>query len=80
MGGETRTTRHVTALHGCLHLGTDLDPAMATDSRFFWGLRLYLVCTPTGMPIIWAPANPKIGERDKVGAPITRSLIAFDSQ
>ena len=26
----------------------------ASHSRFFWGLRLYLVCTPTGMPILWA--------------------------
>lgn len=30
----------------------------ASHSRFFWGLRLYLVCTPTGMPIMWALANP----------------------
>ena len=36
----------------------------ASHSRFFWGLRLYLVCTPTGMPIMWALANPKIGERE----------------
>ncbi|WP_323377479.1 IS982 family transposase [Streptomyces sp. RB17] len=36
----------------------------ASHSRFFWGLRLYLVCTPTGMPIVWALANPKIGERE----------------
>ncbi|MFI8004550.1 hypothetical protein [Streptomyces sp. NPDC086010] len=25
----------------------------ASHSRFFWGLRLYPVCTPTGMPIMW---------------------------
>ncbi|MER5466934.1 IS982 family transposase [Streptomyces sp. NPDC002668] len=36
----------------------------ASHSRFFWGLRLYLVCTPTGMPITWALANPKIDERE----------------
>lgn len=36
----------------------------ASPSRFFWGLRLYLVCTPPGMPIVWALANPKIGERE----------------
>ncbi|MFD8003019.1 hypothetical protein ACFV4J_28375 [Streptomyces mirabilis] len=36
----------------------------ASHSRFFRGLRLYLICTPTGMPIVWAPANPKIGERE----------------
>ena len=40
----------------------------AAHSRFFWGLRLYLVCTPTGMPIMWALANPKIGEREVLTA------------
>ncbi|MEU9111377.1 IS982 family transposase [Streptomyces sp. NPDC048483] len=40
----------------------------ASPSRFFWGLRLYLVCTPTGMPIMWALANPKIGEREVLAA------------
>jgi Transposase DDE domain len=40
----------------------------ASHSRFFWGLRLYLVCTPTGMPIMWALANPKIGEREILDA------------
>ncbi|GAX57943.1 IS982 family transposase [Streptomyces olivochromogenes] len=36
----------------------------ASHSRFFWGLRLYLVCTPVGMPILWALANPKMDERE----------------
>ncbi|BAC19425.1 IS982-like element ISCef3 family transposase [Corynebacterium efficiens] len=36
----------------------------ASHSRFFWGFRLYLVCTPDGMPVIWGLANPKIGERE----------------
>ncbi|WP_369199170.1 IS982 family transposase [Streptomyces djakartensis] len=40
----------------------------ASHSRFFWGLRLYLICTPTGMPIMWALANPKIGEREVLAA------------
>ena len=40
----------------------------ASHSRFFWGLRLYLVCTPTGMPVMWALANPKIGEREVLAA------------
>lgn len=26
----------------------------ASHWRFFWGPRLHLVCTPTGMPILWA--------------------------
>src|SRR3954463_16797323 len=26
----------------------------ASHSRFFWGLRLHLVCTPAGLPVTWA--------------------------
>jgi hypothetical protein len=40
----------------------------ASHSRYFWGLRLYLVCTPTGMPILWALANAKLGEREVLSA------------
>jgi Transposase DDE domain len=35
----------------------------ASHSRFFWGLRLHLVCTPAGLPITWALADPKLDER-----------------
>ena len=35
----------------------------SSHSRFFWGLRLHLVCTPAGLPITWALANPKLDER-----------------
>jgi Transposase DDE domain len=40
----------------------------ASHSRFFWGLRLYLVCTPAGMPVLWALADPKLGEREVLAA------------
>ena len=42
----------------------------ASHSRFFWGLRLYLVCTPAGLPVLWALADPKIegGEREALKA------------
>lgn len=40
----------------------------ASHSRFFWGFRLYLVCAPDGMPVIWGLANPKIGEREAAAA------------
>ncbi|WP_181803385.1 IS982 family transposase [Streptomyces shenzhenensis] len=40
----------------------------ASHSRFYWGLKLYLVCTPAGMPILWALADPKIGEREVLAA------------
>jgi hypothetical protein len=36
----------------------------ASHSRWFWGLRLHLVCTPSGLPITFALANPKIDERE----------------
>ena len=50
----------------------------ATHSRFFWGLRLYLVCTPAGLPIIWALADPKLDERQVLTAVLDhdRHLIA----
>ena len=36
----------------------------ASHSRYFWGLRLHLVCTPSGLPITFALANPKADQRD----------------
>lgn len=44
----------------------------ASHSRFYWGLRLFLVCTPTGMPITWALASPKIDEREVMVAMLDR--------
>jgi hypothetical protein len=40
----------------------------ASHSRYFWGFRLYLVCTPEGMPVIWGLATPKLGEREVMAA------------
>ncbi|MGY1698490.1 IS982 family transposase [Geodermatophilus sp. SYSU D00766] len=34
-----------------------------SHSRWFWGLRLHLICTPAGLPITWALATPTIDER-----------------
>jgi hypothetical protein len=36
----------------------------AAHSRWYWGLKLYLVTTTEGMPITWALADPKLGERE----------------
>jgi hypothetical protein len=36
----------------------------AAHSRWYWGLKLYLLCAPDGMPITWCLASPKIGERE----------------
>ena len=36
----------------------------AAHSRWYWGLKLYLLTTPDGMPVAWCLASPKIGERE----------------
>jgi Transposase DDE domain len=36
----------------------------ASHSRWYWGVKLYLVTTAHGMPIGWCLANPKLGERE----------------
>ena len=35
----------------------------ASHSRFFWGLRLHLVCTRSGLPVLFAIAGAKADER-----------------
>jgi hypothetical protein len=44
----------------------------ASHSRFYWGLKLYLVCSGDGMPVMWCLANPKIGEREVLAALLER--------
>jgi hypothetical protein len=36
----------------------------AAHSRWYWGLKLYLITTREGMPVTWCLANPKLGERE----------------
>jgi hypothetical protein len=40
----------------------------ASHSRWYWGRKLYLVCTGDGMPVMWCLADPKIGEREVLAA------------
>lgn len=40
----------------------------ASHSRFFWGLRLHLVCTLHGLPIAWALTGAKADEREVLTA------------
>ena len=40
----------------------------ASHSGLFWGLRLYLVYIPTGVPILWALAYAKLGECEILAA------------
>jgi hypothetical protein len=45
----------------------------SSHSRWYWGLKLYLVCTGDGMPVMWCLANPKIGEREVLAALLDRN-------
>jgi hypothetical protein len=36
----------------------------ASHSRYFWGLRLHLVCTLSGLPVAFALAGAKAGEQE----------------
>ena len=35
-----------------------------SHSRWYWGLKLYLLACPDGMPVAWCLANPTNGERE----------------
>lgn len=45
----------------------------ASHSRYFWGLRLHLVCTPAGLPVSFALTNAKDDERETL-----RDLLEAD--
>ena len=51
----------------------------ASHSRFFWGMRLYLLATAEGMPILWCLANPKLDEREVMTALIEADHHLIDS-
>ncbi len=42
----------------------------ASHSRFFWGLRLHLICTPSGLPIAAALTGAKADQGDERTAAI----------
>ena len=39
----------------------------AAHSRWYWGLKLYLITSPDGMPVAWCLADPRLGEREVAG-------------
>jgi transposase len=45
----------------------------ASHTRYFWGLRLHILATPSGLPISFALANAKSDERE-----IARDLLDID--
>lgn len=67
--GTSRSTQQRSQLAGWANYGY-----CASHSRLFWGLRLHLVCAPWGMPILWALADPKIGERE-----VLSSMLEVDA-
>ena len=54
----------------------------ASHSRFFWGLRLHLVCTLQGLPVGWALTGAKADEREVLNAILdaTPSLVGKTRQ
>ena len=52
----------------------------ASHSRWFWGLRLHLVATPSGLPIAFALAGAKADERDVCADMIDAARIARPGQ
>ncbi|MGY1700794.1 IS982 family transposase [Geodermatophilus sp. SYSU D00766] len=55
---RSRPTVHRSELAGIAGYGY-----CPSHSRWFWGLRLHLICTPAGLPISWALTDPKLDER-----------------
>jgi Transposase DDE domain len=45
----------------------------ASHSRYFWGLRLYLLCAPDGMPVAFCLAGAKEPEREVAAAMLDRA-------
>jgi hypothetical protein len=56
--GTSRETVKRSDLAGWAGYGYD-----ASHHRFWWGLKLYLLAAPDGMPVAWCLANPDQGER-----------------
>lgn len=57
--GTSRETAKRSELAGWANYGY-----CASHSRYYWGLKLYLVTTLEGMPVTWCLADPKLGERE----------------
>lgn len=57
--GTSRETVKRSALAGLAGYG--YCPA---HSRWYWGLKLYLLTAPDGMPVNWCLASPRLGERE----------------
>jgi hypothetical protein len=56
--GRSKETTRRSDLAGCAEYGY-----CASHSRYFWGLRLHLLCTLHGLPVGFAPTGAKADER-----------------
>ena len=66
--GASRETVKRSGLAGWAGYGYD-----PSHSRWYWGLKLYLLAGPDGMPAAWCLANPKLGEREAAEALLDRA-------
>jgi hypothetical protein len=66
--GRSRETARRSDLAGWAQYGY-----CASHSRWFWGLRLHLVCTLEGLPVAFALAGAKADERD-----VLEGMLAAD--
>src|ERR1039458_6024506 len=64
--GRSRETARRSDLAGWAEYGY-----CASHSRYFWGLRLHLVCTLHGLPVAFALAGAKADERDVLAGMLT---------
>jgi hypothetical protein len=70
--GRSRETVKRSGLAGWAEYGY-----CASHSRFFWGLRLHLVCTLHGLPVAFA-LTAAIWHNDHTGHPVMRALTVYD--
>ena len=73
--GRSRETTRRSELAGWAEYGY-----CASYSRYFWGLRLHLLATASGLPIMWALAPAKEDERDIALEMLARSGLARPGQ
>jgi hypothetical protein len=66
----SRTTVKRSALRGHADYGW-----CPSHSRWYWGLKLYVLCTPDGSPVAWCLASPKLGEREVATALLDRASL-----
>ncbi|MYJ80825.1 MAG: transposase, partial [Acidimicrobiaceae bacterium] len=73
--GRSRATQQRSDLAGWAAYGY-----CASHSRWFWGLRLHLITTPSGLPVAYALAGAKEDERGTCLEMIARAQTARPGQ